>query len=363
MKKLHLLVLIVNLIVIASFTPAMFNPGRMTSSQKAYAMNAGNSIVIDLLISAVTPVQGSQVSNLELRKFEKMKEPVMKPGNKGFDSRNVYNMAMIREDDVTYMLYRGEDKDEPAGKCTGRIGLATSRDGIHFEREAKPVIIPENDYEKSGIEDPRLVKVDGTYYLTYTAYDGKNAKLCLALSKDLRKWDKKGPIFPVFAATKDWTKSGAILPQKIKSGKYEGKYVMYFGDTNIWMAHSEDLIHWTAVPEPVIKPREDRFDSKLVEPGPPPMLTSRGILMIYNSAQKDYCYNVGAVLFDSADPGKITARTEKPVMSPTQPWEKTGYVNNVVFAESLTVHGGSVYLYYGGADRYIGLAIAKCLTK
>jgi predicted GH43/DUF377 family glycosyl hydrolase len=286
----------------------------------------------------------------------------MRPSEEGFDSMNIYNMATVREDGVTYMLYRGEDRSEPPGRCTGRIGLATSRDGVNFDREKEPIIVPEFDYEKKGIEDPRLVKIDGTYYLTYTAYDGDKARLCMATSKDLRNWEKRGPLFPDFPATGNWTKSGAILPERVKEGLYKDRYVMYFGDTNIWMAFSDDLLNWTPIMKPVIKPRKDKFDSDLVEPGPPPFYTRDGILMIYNSnggdggPHKDY--NVGAVLFDRKDPTKILARTDKPILSPTLEWEKHGYIDNVVFAEGATVQDGRFNLYYGGADRYIGLATA-----
>jgi len=316
--------------------------------------------VLDSLVSCIVPSEHSAIPDLYLRPFNKLSEPIMKPREQGFDSRNIYNMATIREDGVTYMIYRGEDKSEPPGQCTGRLGLAWSKDGVHFERADKPIIVPEHDYEKRGIEDPRLVKVDNTYYLTYTAYDGDKARLCLATSPDMKNWEKHGPMFREFSPSGDWTKSGAILPEKIKSGPFKDNYVMYFGDTNIWMAFSNDLIHWHPLATPVIKTRGDHFDSNLVEPGPPPFYTKDGIMVIYNSnggdggPHKDY--NVGAVLFDKNDPTKMLARTDKPVLSPTLEWEKHGYIDNVVFAEGMTIQDGKVNLYYGGADRFIGMA-------
>jgi beta-1,2-mannobiose phosphorylase / 1,2-beta-oligomannan phosphorylase len=317
--------------------------------------------VLDSIIAGITPGKPGEPGILTLKPLEKFKNPIMKPQEDGFDSRNIYNMATIREDGVTYMLYRGEDKSEEPGKCTGRIGLATSKDGVHFERPAKPMIVPEHDFEKRGVEDPRLVKVKDTYYLTYTSWDGDKARLCLATSKDMNNWEKLGPLFPDFPPTNNWTKSGAILPEKIKDGLFKDKYVMYFGDTNIWMAFSDDLIHWQPLATPVIKTRGDHFDSNLVEPGPPPFYTKDGIMLIYNGnggdggEHKDY--NTGAVLFDKNDPTKIIARTEKPILSPTEEWEKHGYIDNVVFAEGMTVQDGKVNLYYGGADHFIGLAV------
>ena len=81
------------------------------------------------------------------------------------------------------------------------------------------------------------------------------------------------------------------MPQKIN-----GKYWMYYGDTNIWAATSDDLINWTPIEEPVMQPREGMFDSRLIEPGPTPLITDDGILMLYNSADEDLVYRAGQVL-------------------------------------------------------------------
>ena len=74
----------------------------------------------------------------------------------------------------------------------------TSDDGIHFDRHPEPVLSPSEPYEEFGCEDPRVTEVDGTYYLTYSAWDRTHAQLCLATSKDLFTWEKHGPLFPDF---------------------------------------------------------------------------------------------------------------------------------------------------------------------
>jgi len=303
--------------------------------------------------------------------FRKFKNPIMEPSEEGFDSRNIYNMATIKEGDTFYMIYRGEAKGETAKDCTGRLGLAISHDGKNFIRYPKPILVPDKPYEKQGIEDPRLIKVEDKYYLSYTAYDGDTAKLCLATSKDLVNWEKKGPLFPKLpyddiVGKENWSKSGAILPEKIKEGPFKDKYIMYFGESYMWMGYSDDLEHWDYVKEPVIGPREGKFDSRMVEPGPPPIMTKDGILLIYNSSDKPKkegelfgSYQAGAVLFDPKDPTKVLKRSEKPIIEPTQDWEIDGYVDNVVFAEGLVAHDGKWNLYYGGADHKIGLAQAE----
>lgn len=293
---------------------------------------------------------------LSVKPLQKLHHPILKPSKEGFDSRNVYNPAVVKVKDTVVMLYRAESKED---KITGRIGLALSQDGINFVRHPEPVLEPEHDYEIMGVEDPRVVKVGNTYYMTYTGYDGKTARLCIATSKNLVNWKKHGVVFEDFPQTKDWTKSGAILPQKLEKGGFKGKYIMYFGDSNIWLAYSNDLINWEYIENPVLKPRRDSFDNVLVEPGPFTVMTEYGILLIYNSAGKEgdaLKYKVGVALFDKDDPAKLIARTEKPILEPTYEWEIKGWVNNVVFVEGLIEHDSKVYIYYGGADRYIGLA-------
>ena len=264
------------------------------------------------------------------------------------------------------MLYRAQDH-----KGRSSLGYATSDDGIHFVRRAEPVLISETPYEKGGgVEDPRLVKFGNTFYLTYTGYnnvdgvgaDKKDAQLCLATSTDLIHWRRQGIVLPAYKGKWNvkWTKSGAIVPQKI-----DGKYWMYFlgdargQDTQMGVAYSEDLLHWTeALDHPVLSSRPGTFDSQVVEPGPPPVLTSEGIFLIYNGADDKFVYSTGWVLFDKTDPTKVLARADHPIFWPQQEWEKVGQVPNVVFVEGLVRDGNHWLFYYGGADKYIGLASA-----
>ncbi|WP_258083854.1 glycoside hydrolase family 130 protein [Thermococcus thermotolerans] len=289
-------------------------------------------------------------------RFEKLPKPVLSPSDEGFDSKNVYNPAVVKRRGKVVMLYRAETKGE---KITGRIGLALSEDGINFIRHPEPVMEPEYSWESLGVEDPRVVRIGKTYYMTYTGYDGKTARLCIATSKNLLNWKKHGVVFEEFPAqkntTKNWTKSGAMLTEKMKSGPFKGHYIMYFGDSNIWIAYSKDLLHWEYEREPVLRPR-----GHLVEPGPAPILTEDGILLIHSEAFHEdgkLVYYTHATLFDLEDPRKLIWRTEKPILRPTFDWELYGWVDNVVFAEAMIEHEGRYYLYYGGADRHVGLAI------
>jgi beta-1,2-mannosidase len=257
------------------------------------------------------------------------------------------------------MLYRAQDK-----VGTSRLGYAESTDGIRFTRRPQAVLSPETDYEKDGgVEDPRLVKFGDTYYLTYTGYNMKDAQICLATSRDLVHWDRKGVILPAYKGNWNvaWTKSGAIVPEKI-----DGKYWMYFLGTSsdktdqMGLAHSTDLLHWTeATRMPVLPRRPGKFDSRVVEPGPPPTLTSEGIVLYYNGADDQLVYRTAVAVFDRRDPRKVIYRSDQPIFQPELDWEKIGQVPNVVFVEGMAERNGRQFFYYGAADKYVGVAEAS----
>jgi predicted GH43/DUF377 family glycosyl hydrolase len=284
--------------------------------------------------------------------------PILSPQGATWESAGTFNPAVVHHNSLFVMLYRAQDA---AG--TSRLGYAESADGTHFERRAEPVLSPEADYEKDGgVEDPRLQRFGDTYYLTYTGYNKKDAQLCLATSKDLIQWERKGVILPAYKGNwnKGWTKSGAIVPEKI-----DGKYWMYWLGTSadktdqMGISYSSDLRHWTeATDTPVLPRRPGQFDSRVVEPGPPPILTDRGIVLIYNGADDQLVYRTGIAVFDRKDPRKLLSRSAQPIFAPEREWEKVGQVPNVVFVEGMARQGNRWLFYYGGADKYVGVAEA-----
>lgn len=265
------------------------------------------------------------------------------------------------------MFYRAQDRNG-----TSSLGYASSDDGIHFVRRSQPVLVAETPYEKGGgVEDPRIVAIGHTYYLTYTGYnnvDGvgpqhKDAQLCMATSSDLTHWKRIGVIMPAYKGKWNvgWTKSGAIVPRKI-----HGKYWMYYlaeapsHRLEMALAYSTDLLHWTdALDHPVLPGRPGAFDSQVVEPGPPPVMTRKGILLIYNGADDRNVYSAGWALFDKNDPAKVLARAQQSILAPLDEWEKVGQVPNVVFVEGLVRNRDRWLIYYGGADKHIGVATAR----
>jgi beta-1,2-mannosidase len=285
--------------------------------------------------------------------------PIMSPTRDGWQSAGTFNPAVIVRDGKFVMLYRAQDA---AG--TSRLGYAESADGIHFTRRNEPVLVPEADYEKDGgVEDPRLVQLGDTYYLTYTGYNKKDAQLCLAESGDLIHWKRLGVILPAYQGkwNRAWTKSGAIVPEKLG-----GKYWMYWLGTAVdktdqmGLSSSTDLVHWQEETEtPVLPRRPGKFDSRVVEPGPPPIFTPQGIVLIYNGADDNLVYRTGIAVFDRRDPRRVLYRSEEPVFAPEREWEKVGQVPNVVFVEGMARRGNGWLFYYGAADKYVGIATAK----
>jgi predicted GH43/DUF377 family glycosyl hydrolase len=176
-------------------------------------------------------------------------------------------------------------------------------------------------------------------------------------------WERKGVILPAYKGRWNvgWTKAGAILDQKIG-----GKYWMYYLGTapdktdQMGLASSADLLHWTdELDAPVLPRRPGRFDSRVVEPGPAPILEDGAILLVYNGADDMLVYRTGVARFDPKNPRRVLSRSESPVFMPEAAWEKTGQVPNVVFVEGMIRRGSSWLLYYGGADKYVGVAEAR----
>jgi predicted GH43/DUF377 family glycosyl hydrolase len=304
-----------------------------------------------------------------------------------WEEKDVFNPAAVVRNGKVYMIYRAEDT---VGKHAGtsRLGLAISDDGVHFKRMPKPVFYPANDNMKTyewegGCEDPRIAESsNGVYVMTYTAYDGDKARLCVATSKNLTNWTKHGIAFDKYDNGKyrnQWSKSGAIVCKRVGSKliahKVNGKYWMYWGDqAQLYVATSTDLIHWTPLEDEKGKPlaaaesRRGKHDSRLIEPGPFGMVTPAGILLIYNGMNADQngdpnlpkgAYTGGQLLFDLKDPTRLADRSENYFIRPDQPYEITGQVNQVCFLEGMVPFKGKWFLYYGTADSKIAVAEAK----
>lgn len=297
--------------------------------------------------------------------------PIMKPAGKlgTWESMHVYNPAVVVRNNRYLMLYRGQNSDTTLFKhCRSQIGFASSEDGINWMRYKKnPVLKAELEYElPGGLEDPRLVELNGTYYVYYTAYAANRNSywLCVATSTDMKTWKKHGPIWG------DWNikniKNGAILmdPQN-RPVKINGEYVLYCsGDNTAHICYSKDLINWkiktieNTIPKGFY-PWEFCIAMTNYESSNENIILFLGSRHNGGNGKETWNYALGQSLVKKSNPEKIVEIMNDPFLIPAAPYELKGFINYTLFFESLSLINNEWYLYYGAADHQIGLAKAQ----
>jgi beta-1,2-mannobiose phosphorylase / 1,2-beta-oligomannan phosphorylase len=279
--------------------------------------------------------------------------PVLRPNPlNAWEALNVFNPSVIYHNGLFHMHYRAQGVD-----YVSRLGYAVSQDGLSFNRLQEPVLSPSSGLDARGVEDPRVTWLEGKFYMAYTAYGTSYANGAVqatitpmyAVSDNLITWTVLGPL-----VEGEDNKDHALFPAKVN-----GKYVSFHRrPPAIWLAYSTDLKTWGEHQE-ILKPRAGLWDSLRVGAGGPPIETEEGWLIIYHGYNEAKVYCMGTALLAKHDPGKVIKRPKTPVLEPYETWELKGDVPNVVFGCANPVVDGTVYLYYGGADRVIGLATAK----
>ena len=309
-----------------------------------------------------------------------------------WEALHTFNPAAIVRNGRIFVLYRAEDDSGAMaiGEHVSRLGLAVSEDGVHFQAEPEPVFYPADDAQRSrevpgGVEDPRLVeRPEGGYVLTYTQWSRKrnSYSVGIATSPDLRHWTKHGPAFAgSLGGRYDELKykSAGIVTEvrdgRLVAAKIRGRYWMYWGEIEVGLATSPDLVHWTPLEDApgrtsvLLRARPGKADSGFPETGPPPVLTPAGVVMLYNAKNAEGpagdtrlqpgTYSVEEALFAAADLTKLIARTAEPVFHPELPFERSGqYAAGTTFAEGLVLFHGRWWMYYGCADSFVGAATA-----
>lgn len=321
----------------------------------------------------------------------------------GFESKGVLNPALIANDTGIHMFYRAVSLENYS-----TIGYCKLSSPLTIEsRMEVPVIFPQDEYESQGVEDPRLVKIDEIYYLTYTAYNGINALGALATSTDLLKFEKQGIIAPQLtfnefqklAAAKEninekyirfnehslknkllpetvllWDKNIIFFPERI-NGKL---YFMHRIRPDIQIVCIDKISDLTRefwqhyflnLDCHIMLTAKFAHEVSYIGGGCPPIKTEAGWLVIYHAVHdtiEGYVYAACAALFDMDDPQKELSRLPLPLFVPEMPWEKTGVVNNVCFPTASLLENDTLYIYYGAADEQIAavsLSISELLTE
>jgi beta-1,2-mannobiose phosphorylase / 1,2-beta-oligomannan phosphorylase len=303
-----------------------------------------------------------RATTVKLHRFDG--NPILKPEpSHGWETKAVFNPAACQTENRIHLLYRAMSDDD-----TSVIGYASTKDGVHIdERLPDPVYVPREAFEKktrsgtgSGCEDPRITRIGDTAYMCYTAYDGINPPriaLTSILIQDLdaKKWNWSKPVLISPPGIDD--KDAAIFPRKI-NGKY---VILHRIGLSVWIDFVDDLQFegkkWLGG-RVLMKPRPGIFDSQKIGISGPPIETKKGWLLLYHgiSKREDRHYDVRAALLDLKDPRHVIARTKHPIFEPEKSYERSGLVANVVFPCGSAVIDGTLYVYYGGADKVVGVA-------
>ncbi|MFN2154929.1 MAG: glycosidase [Anaerolineae bacterium] len=257
-----------------------------------------------------------------------------------WESLNVFNAAVVRHVGLYHMLYRAQGRDYRSS-----IGYAVSVDGLDWARLDKPVLRPGATYETRGVEDPRIVSLNGTFYMTYTGYSVYGTRASLARSTNLIDWERVGVVLP-----DEDNKDHALFPAKIG----ERYCMLHRREPDIWLAYSNDLCHWTDHQQ-VFGPRAG-WESLKVGISGPPIRMPEGWLLVYHGVDDALYYRQGVALLDLHDPTRVLSRPAEWVLEPREPWEHLGDVPHVVFSCATLRVGDELWVYYGGADRAIGQA-------
>ena len=294
--------------------------------------------------------------------------PILIPDrNHYWEAFATFNMSITKKGKNLYGFYRAISTVDAmrSPQQISTIGMTTSGDGTHFG-ERVPFIIPSEDWDQFGCEDPRVTFFEGKYYIFYTAlskypFEASGIKVAVAISKDLKKIDEKHLVTPFNA------KAMTMFPERI-NGKITVVFSAYTDSPPAKMAIAqmdkiEDLwkpTFWKEwekkVNEHTIDPR--RNDGDHVEVGAPPVKTKFGWLLVYSHIQNYFgnpenlprVFGIEALLLDTNDPKKIIGRTRGPILVPEEPYELSGFVGNVVFPTGAILVKDMVTIYYGAAD-------------
>jgi len=262
-----------------------------------------------------------------------------------WESVNVFNPAVTFHNGLFHMHYRAQGHD-----YISRIGYAVSTDGLNWNRLEQPVLKPHmgrDDYK--GNEDPRVTRLDNTFYMTYTAFGEWSYFPMIARSQNLIAWEDVAPL------ERAENKDHILFPEKI-NGRY---CILHRRSKHIWIGFSEDLIHWTDH-QILMAPRSDNlWDSVSIGSNGLPIKTEHGWLFFYHGYGSPIAYRHSVAMLDLHDPTKVISRPRGFIMEPYETWEFRGDVPLALFSCANIIVGDEVWVYYAGADRLIGLATCK----
>jgi predicted GH43/DUF377 family glycosyl hydrolase len=296
------------------------------------------------------------------------KNPILTRHDIPYPVSTVHNAGVVKHDGRYVMLFRSHLLN---GRCV--IGLAESEDGYSFTVSPEPFLVPAKqgvfaEYEEYGVEDLRIGAMDDEYLLTYSAYSRHGVRIALARTTDFIRVER------IAIISQADMRNVVIFPQK-----FDERYARLdrphseISPWSIYISYSPDLIHW-GDSRVVMKPLAYHWDELKIGPGATPFRTDNGWLHIYHGVYRTMAgavYRLGAALHDLDDPSKVIGIADEWILEPEDPWERTGYVPNVVFTcGAVPEEDGTVKIYWGGADTVMCVGSAQirdlveiCLTN
>jgi predicted GH43/DUF377 family glycosyl hydrolase len=293
--------------------------------------------------------------------------PIMLPKQEhAWEAKAVFNPGALYVDGRVHIVYRAMSEDN-----TSVMGYAASSDGFTIdERLDEPAYVPREDFESKGVpngnsgcEDPRLTLLEDTIYMLYTAYRGDmEPRVALSsISKDdflnrTWRWSQPKLISPPGLSDKD----AALFPEKI-NGRY---VILHRLGVNIWLDFRDDLNFnddsWLGGKE-ILTPEDDVKGTIKVGIAGPPIRTDRGWLLLYHGVTDHMStrYHLTAAILDLNNPARVLAVSDNPILEPEMPYEKEGMVSNVVFPCGNIIKDDLLIVYYGAADKVIGIATMR----
>ena len=294
--------------------------------------------------------------------------PILTKDDVPYPVVTVHNAAVTKYNNKYIMVFRSHLHN---GRSI--LGLAESENGYYFRVQETPFMTPSKEgifreYEEYGVEDPRIIFIDGEYLITYSAYSKHGVRIGLAKTKDFRTVERYSLI------TEADYRNTVIFPEK-----FNGLYARLdrphseISPWSIWISYSPDLKFW-GESKLIMKPMQYHWDEMKIGPGAPPIKTDKGWLNIYHGVfptMDGSIYRLGVALHDLKDPSRITGISDDWILQPEEPYEITGYVHNVVFTcGAVPENDGTVKIYWGGADTVMNVGTANinelvdmCLSK
>jgi predicted GH43/DUF377 family glycosyl hydrolase len=301
--------------------------------------------------------------------------PILEPSARySWEAQAAFNGSPCVDGKVTHLVYRALSyPQEHHGQTMelSTVGYAQKIGDTEFQQK-RQLIVPEESWERFGCEDPRITKLDDTYYITYTAlehypFGPAGIKIALAKTKDFKKITKR-------LATPFNSKAMVIFPERV-NGKITALLTVDcdLPPSSICLAQADKVEdfweydywdRWYSFKKkqtlPLLRSLADH-----IEVGAPPVKTAKGWLFVYSYISA-YLTNtkqfaVEAILLDLDDPTRVIGQIPYSILEAETLYEKKGLIDNIVFPTGLLINGDQLDLYYGGADKVC--AIASCSLK